>query len=253
MTGRLDGKTALVTGGAGGIGSATARLFGAEGARVAILDNDPDGLARAREAIGGDVLTLAADIAVEAEAARAVAAAVSGLDGLSILVNNAGVRVYGELAEADAESWRRIVDVNLMGTAHCTRAALPALRAAGRSAIVNVSSAHAVVPRRGMGQYDATKAAIVSMTRTLAWEEAASGIRVNAVCPGGVLTRYHIARYATQGVEGQALADLQKDASLMGRWATLEEIAYPILWLASEESSFMTGTAIMVDGGKLHA
>ena len=251
MTGRLDGKAALVTGGAGGIGSATARLFQAEGARVAILDRDPDGLARARDAIGGEVLTVAADIAVEAEAERAVAEAVSGLGALSVLVNNAGVREYGPLAEADAESWRRIVDVNLMGTAYCTKAALPALRAARRAAIVNVSSAHAVVPRRGMGQYDATKAAIVSMTRTLAWEEAESGIRVNAVCPGGVLTSYHIERYAARGVQGRALEDLQKGASLMGRWAALEEIAYPILWLASEEASFMTGAEIMVDGGKL--
>lgn len=251
MAGRLSGKTAMITGGAGGIGSATARLFCAEGARVAIVDLDPDRLAEAKAAIGGEVLTIAADLSKEADAERAVAEAVAGLGDLAVLVNNAGVREFGPLAEASTESWHRIIDVNLLGTAYCTKAALPALRAAEGAAIVNVSSAHAIIPRRGMGQYDATKAAIVSMTQTLAWEEAAADIRVNAVCPGGVLTPYHIARYAKQGVEGQALHDRQADACLMGRWAELDEVAYPILWLASAEASFITGTAILVDGGKL--
>ncbi len=251
MAGRMAGKAALVTGGAGGIGSATARLLREEGARVAILDLDPAALTRAADEIGGEVLKIAADISMEDEAARAVAEAVSGMGGLDILVNNAGVREYGPLAEASPASWQRIIGVNLTGTACCTKAALPALRAGEGAAIVNVSSAHAIVPRRGMGQYDATKAAIVSMTRTLAFEEAEHGIRVNAVCPGGVLTSYHIDRYAAQGVDLQMLREMQKDASLMGRWAGLEEIAYPILWLASDEASFMTGATIVVDGGKL--
>lgn len=251
MAGRLSGKAAVITGGAGGIGCATARLFRAEGAKVAIVDLDTDRLAEAAAAIGGEVLAIAADITKEAEAARALAEAVSGLGGLAVLVNNAGVREWGPLAEASPESWQRIIDVNLLGTAYCTKAALPALREAKGAAIVNVSSVHAIVPRRGMGQYDATKAAIVSMTQTLAWEEASAGIRVNAICPGGVLTPFHIERYAKQGIQGQALRDRQADACLMGRWAELDEIAYPILWLASDEASFITGTAVMVDGGKL--
>ena len=251
MAGRLAGKAAVVTGGAGGIGVATARLFRAEGARVAIVDRDPEGLEAAEAALDGEALAVAADVADEAEARRAVAEAASGLGGLSILVNNAGVREYGPLGEAAAESWRRIVGVNLIGAANVARAALPALRAAGNAAIVNVSSAHAVVPRRGMGQYDATKAALVSTTRTLAWEEAGAGIRVNAVCPGGVLTPFHVARYAARGIEGAELRGLQKDSCLMGRWADAEEVAWPILWLASDEASFVTGAVLMVDGGKL--
>ena len=251
MAGRLSGKTAMITGGAGGIGSATARLFCAEGARVAIVDLDPERLTEAKALIDGDVISITADIAQEAEAERAVAETVAGIGELAILVNNAGVREFGPLSEATTESWQRIIDVNLMGTAYCSKAALPTLRIEDGAAVVNVSSAHAIIPRRGMGQYDATKAAIISMSQTLAWEEASAGIRVNAVCPGGVLTPYHTGRYAVKGVKGQALDDLQKDACLMGRWAELYEVAYPILWLASSEASFITGTTILVDGGKL--
>ena len=101
-----------------------------------------------------------------------------------------------------------------------------------------------------MGQYDATKAAIISLTRTWAWEEAGYGIRVNAVCPGGTLTPYHVARYRDQGVSEETLQAKQADACLLGRWAEAREIAYPILWLASDEASFVTGAALMVDGGK---
>lgn len=255
MSGRLDGKIAVITGGAGGIGAGTARLFCAEGATVLLVDLDDTALQRARAAIrdevaGAAVETVVADITSEDDAARAVAAAVDQLGGLSVLVNNAGVREFGPLADATGESWDRIISVNLRGTANVSNAALPALREAPDASIVNVSSLYATVGRVGMGQYDATKAAIVSMTRTLACEEAAHGIRVNAVCPGGVLTPYHLTRYAAQGVGEEELRARQQGASLMNRWAEVREIAYPILWLASDEASFMTGAILMVDGGK---
>ena len=245
MAGRLDGKAALVTGGAGGIGSATASLFRAEGARVAVVDLDPDAPARA-----GEDIAVAADIARESEAFRAVGEAVEALGGLDILVNNAGVREYGPLAERPADSWDRIIAVNILGTANCTRAALPHLRRAEDGNIVNVSSTFGVIARTGMGQYDATKAAIVSMTRTVACEEAGNGVRANVVCPGGVLTPYHLERYAAQGIGRAQLEQEQKSVPLMGRWAEAREIAYPILWLASSEASFVTAATIMVDGGK---
>ena len=254
MAGRLDGKAAMVTGGAGGIGSATAALFRAEGARVAIVDLDPDALARAGEDIarksGDAVVAVSADIARESEAFRAVGEAVEALGGLDILVNNAGVREYGPLAERPADSWERIIGVNVLGTANCTRAALPHLRRAADGNIVNVSSTFGVIARTGMGQYDATKAAIVSMTRTVACEEADHGVRANVVCPGGVLTPYHLERYAAQGIDRAQLEEEQKSVPLMGRWAEAREIAYPILWLASSEASFVTAGTIMVDGGK---
>ncbi len=255
MADRMHDRIAVITGGAGGIGAETARLFSAEGARVAIVDLGAERVREVAASIveevpGAEVLPVVADISSEDEAERAVAETVAAFGGLTTLVNNAGVREFGPLAEASRESWRRIIGVNLLGTANCTKAALPELRAANRAAIVNVSSVHAEVGRKGMGQYDATKAAIVSLTRTLAWEEAGHGVRVNAVCPGGTLTPYHVARYRERGVSDAALHAMQADTCLLGRWAEVGEIAYPILWLASDEASFVTGTALMVDGGK---
>lgn len=254
MTGRLEGKSALITGGAGGIGSVTARLFAAEGARVAIADSDADALAAATAAIIDAVpdaapLAVQADISEPGDAERAVAETAAAFGGLSVLINNAGVREFGPLGEASPESWDRIVGVNLLGTANCARAALPALREAAGAAIVNIASVYAAVGRKGMGQYDATKAGIVSLTRTLAWEEADNGIRVNAVCPGATLTPYHRDRYTAMGLDRAAIEARQWNASLLGRWAAVEEIAWPILWLASNEASFITGACLMVDGG----
>ncbi len=255
MADRLRDTVAMITGAAGGIGAETARLFCAEGAHVAIVDLSLEKLRRTAARIvddvpGAAILPVAADVSREDEAARAVAETVAAYGGLATLVNNAGVREYGPLAEATSDSWQRIIGVNLLGTANCAKAALPELRKADRASIVNVSSVHTQIGRKGMGQYDATKAAIVSMTRTWAWEEAEHEVRVNAVCPGGTLTPYHVARYRAQGVSEEELRARQADACLLGRWAEAREIAYPILWLASDEASFVTGTALMVDGGK---
>jgi meso-butanediol dehydrogenase/(S,S)-butanediol dehydrogenase/diacetyl reductase len=126
---------------------------------------------------------------------------------------------------------------------------LPALRASGRGSIVNVSSCYAVTGRKGMGLYDATKAALLSLTRTLAFEEAAHGVRANAVCPGSTLTDFHMAKAAASGKSVEQLKTERRETSLIQRWATPEEIAWPILWLASAEASFITGATLMVDGG----
>lgn len=255
MAGRLAGKRTVITGGAGGIGSATGRLFCAEGAQVVLVDLDQDALTEAEGDIaasipGAAVTTLAANIAEEDGAARAMAAAADRLGGIDVLVNNAGIRKFNHLTEATMESWQDIISVNLLGTASCAKAAMPALRASANGAIVNVASVYGVIGRKNMGQYDATKAAINSMTRTLAHEEAEHGVRVNSVCPGGTLTPFHKARFAADGKDQAAIDAIQSDATLMRRWARVEEIAFPILWLASEEASFVTGATLMVDGGK---
>ena len=255
MTGRLAEKIAIVTGGAGGIGSGTAKLFCAEGARVILVDLDDDSLTAAAADIGASVAgaavaTIAADIAREDEAARAVAETIDRFGGIDVLVNNAGIRKFGHLTEATTDSWQDIISVNLLGTANCAKAAMPLLRQSETGNIVNVSSAHAEVGRKNMGQYDATKAAINSMTRSWAHEEAEHGVRVNAVCPGGTLTPYHQTRYAAQGLNQNAIDELQSEETLLRRWARVEEIAYPVLWLASDEASFITGSILMVDGGK---
>lgn len=250
------GRVALVTGGGGGIGEATARLFAEEGGAVALVDVDRQAAEAAAAAIaaavpGAWVLPVTADVALETEARRAVSETVSRFGALHALVNVAGIRVYTPLAEATDADWRRIIDVNVLATAFCAKAALPSLREAGHSTIVNVSSVFGVLGRAGMGQYDTTKAAVLGFTRALAVEEAPHGIRVNAVCPGGTITRYHIERAARQGVsETELRRSRAADNGLFGRWAEPREVAYPILFLSCAESSFITGTTLMVDAGK---
>jgi 2-hydroxycyclohexanecarboxyl-CoA dehydrogenase len=255
MPGRMAGRVALVTGGGGGIGEATGRLFAEEGAAVALLDADPAAVAAAAAAIrtavpGAQVLPLTGDIAQEADARRAVEDTAARWGALHTLVNVAGVRVYAPLAVADGADWARIIGVNVLGTAHSCKAALPRLRATGRGTIVNVSSVYGVMGRTGMGQYDTTKAAVLGFTRALAVEEAPHRIRVNAVCPGGTITPYHIRRGAARGVSEAEMRTQRAGDNLLGRWAEPREVAYPILFLAGDESSFVTGATLMVDAGR---
>jgi 2-hydroxycyclohexanecarboxyl-CoA dehydrogenase len=255
MPGRLAGRVALITGGGGGIGEATGRLFAEEGAAVALVDRDPAAVEAAAARIassvtGAGVLPLAADLAEEAEARRAVEAVVARWRRLDCLVNAAGVRAYGALVDAESAEWERILGVNVLACAYCAKAAIPHLRAAGHGAIVNVSSVYGVMGRRGMGPYDTTKAALLGFTRALAVEEARHGIRVNAVCPGGTITGYHVRRAADRGMSEAELRVSRSEDNLLGRWAEPREVAYPILFLAGDESSFVTGATLMVDAGR---
>jgi NAD(P)-dependent dehydrogenase (short-subunit alcohol dehydrogenase family) len=249
----LENRVAIVTGGAGGIGAATARLFCEEGAAVALVDLPDAPLGAVADAIerdvtGARVLPVAVDLSSESAARQAVEATLAAFGAIDVLVNNAGIRAYEPLAEARADTWQRILSVNLLSYAYMAREALPALRAR-RGNIVNVSSQHAVHPRAGMGQYDVAKAGIVSMTRTLAWEEADRGVRVNAVCPGLTLTPFHVRRAAPSGRGEADLRAERVDNNLLRRWADAREIACPILWLASDEASFVNAAVLMADGG----
>jgi 2-hydroxycyclohexanecarboxyl-CoA dehydrogenase len=256
MAGRMAGRVALVTGGGGGIGEATARLFAEEGGAVALVDTDRDAVGEAAAGIiasvsGAGVLPLVADLAQESEAHRVVDETVNRFGALHTLVNVAGVRLYTPLAEAEAKEWELIFSVNVLAAAYCAKAAIPHLRAARTGTIVNVSSVYGVMGRVGMGQYDTTKAAILGFTRALAVEEAPHGIRVNAVCPAGTITPYHVRRAAARGVsEADLRASRTADNGLFGRWAEPREVAFPILFLACVESSFVTGATLMVDAGK---
>jgi len=254
VTGRLKGKVAIITGGAGGIGSATGQLFCEEGAKVLLVDRDEPALnsvvAHIRTAVpAAEIASLTADVSEEQSASRIVSTAISKFGRIDVLVNNAGIRAYEPLADAKSETWDAILKTNLLSYAWLTREALPHLRAR-RGNVVNVSSTHAVNPRAGMGQYDVAKAGIISMTKTLAFEEAAHGIRANAVCPGLTLTPFHLRRAEAAGRTRKDLDDEAAGGCLARRWAEPREIAYPILWLASDEASYITATAIMVDGGR---
>jgi 2-hydroxycyclohexanecarboxyl-CoA dehydrogenase len=251
---RLAGKVALITGGGAGIGAAVARLFCGEGAAVVLVDADADALARTERAIvervpGARVAAFVADVADDAGAEQAVQHALAAFGALAVLVNNAAMRIDATIASASTAQWHGLLDVNVVGAARYCRKALPALRGAVGASIVNVASAYAVHGRAGMGLYDASKAALLALTRTLAFEEAPHGVRVNAVCPGSTLTEFHKLRARAAGKSIETLERERSDTSLLARWAAPEEIAWPILWLASDEASYVTGATLMVDGG----
>lgn len=250
---RLAGKTAIITGAAGGIGTATVRRFCEEGCRVTLVDIDADALQSVIADIKSDhatadLMPLALDVGLEPSSKAIVDATLKQFGSIDIVVNNAGIRAYEALHEAKADTWQKILSTNLLSYAYLSREALPALRRA-KGNIVNVSSTHAVNPRAGMGQYDVAKAGILSLTRTLAFEEAPHHVRVNAVCPGLTLTPFHVRRFAAQGKSEQDLRTERVDHNIQRRWADPREVAHPILWLASDEASFVTAATLMVDGG----
>jgi len=253
--GRVDGRVAIVTGGAGGIGSAIGRLMCREGAAVMLVDSDAEALAEVAASLRADVkdaklATLVADMGDEASAERIVERTRAELGAIDTLVNCAGMRSYEALAEARTDTWHRILAVNLLSYAWLTQAAIGDLRASGRGSVVNISSTHAVNPRAGMGQYDVTKAGIVSMTKTLAFEEAKHGVRVNSVCPGLTFTPFHRKRAEAAGRPQEDIDREGLNGCLLGRWADPMEVAYPVLWLASDEASYCTASVLMVDGGR---
>ncbi|WP_180684547.1 SDR family oxidoreductase [Tepidicella baoligensis] len=251
---RVAGRVGLITGGGAGIGAATAHLFCSEGASVCIVDTDASAVDRTLNAIrstihGSLVMGLVADVRDSDEAVKTVNQVIEKFGRLDILVNNAAMRNYSAADSATPEEWQNMVAVNLVGMSNYCKAALPALRASGQGSIVNVSSCYAVTGRKGMALYDATKAAQLAYTRTLAFEEAEHGVRANAICPGSTLTDFHLGRARQSGKDEKELLAERKNTSLIGRWASPIEIAYPILWMASSEASYITGTTLLVDGG----
>jgi NAD(P)-dependent dehydrogenase (short-subunit alcohol dehydrogenase family) len=251
---RLANKVAIVTGGAGGIGAATAKLFCEHGAKVALVDLPDSPLEAVAKSVqdaipGAEVICIPVNLAIEASAAEVISRVVSHWGQLDILVNNAGMRSYEPLADSTSDVWNQIIAVNLLSYVYMAREALPRLRQSKAGSIVNVSSTHAFHPRVGMGQYDVTKAGIVSLTKTLAFEEAVHGVRVNAVCPGLTLTPFHVKRAQADGKTEHDLRQEDVTHNIQKRWSEPREIAYPILWLACNEASFVTGSVLMVDGG----
>ena len=233
----FDGLHALVTGGASGIGAATASLLLERGAEVAVLDVDPSG---APDGCRG----LTADVTDD----DAVRAAVGELDRLDALVNNAGVGATGDVTADDDAEWRRILDINVVGAVRVTRAALPLLRGSEHAAIVNTSSVLAVlgVPNRAL--YSATKGALLSLTLAMAADHVGEGIRVNAVAPGTADTPW-IGRLLDAADDPAAERTALERRQPIGRLVTPEEVANAIVYLASPLSSSTTGTVLGVDGG----
>ncbi len=243
--GRLDGKVALISGGAGGLGAAIARLFAAEGARVVIGDlRDAAGEEIAAEVrrLGGDARFVHLDVTSEREWRDAVGAAVSAFGRLNVLVNNAGIWRAGRVEETSAEQWDAVNDVNSKGVFLGTRAAIPAMRASGGGSIVNVSSASGIVGNPRTAAYAASKGAVRVFTKATAIQYASDGIRANSIHPGPVET--DLLAQVTDTLEGDAFAAIP-----LGRIGKAEDIAYGALYLACDESSFVTGSELVIDGG----
>jgi len=249
---RLTGKIAAVTGGASGIGEATVRRFVAEGAKVAFADRDVDRGKRVAAEIaasGGQALFVEAHMEREAEAAAFVQQAADRFGRLDVLVNNAGIRMYQTVVEASAESWDEILGVNLKGYVFCAKAAIPVIRQGGGGSIVNVASVRSVTTAGKTTQYDTTKAAVAGLTRGMAMDHAPDQIRVNAVCPGPIFTPYHERRTLALGRTFEQYREDAAKTTMLKRPGTPEEVAACILFLASDDASFVTGTLLFVDGG----
>jgi NAD(P)-dependent dehydrogenase (short-subunit alcohol dehydrogenase family) len=249
---RLRGKVAAVTGGASGIGEATVRRFVTEGARVVFADRDVERGKRVAgeiEASGGAAVFVEAHMEREGEAASFVRQATDRFGRLDVLVNNAGIRLYHTVVEASAESWDDILGVNLKGYAFCAKAAIPLMRQGGGGSIVNVASVRSVTSVGKTTQYDTTKAAVAGLTRGIAADHAAEGIRVNAVCPGPIYTPFHERRIREMGRTFEQYREDAARGTMLRRPGTPEEVAACILFLASDDASYVTGTLLFVDGG----
>ncbi|MEU6446208.1 SDR family oxidoreductase [Streptomyces sp. NPDC046979] len=237
----LSGLKALVTGGASGIGRATAVLLAARGADVAVLDLDPS-------AVDKPLRGYAADVSDDASVRSAVAAAAHELGGLDILVNNAGIGATGTVEDNDDAQWHRVLDVNLLGVVRTTRAALPLLRASAHAAVVNTCSiaATAGLPQRAL--YSASKGAVQALTLAMAADHVREGIRVNCVNPGTADTPW-VGRLLDQAPDPEAERAALNARQPMGRLVTAEEVAAAIAYLAGPAAASVTGTALAVDGG----
>ena len=243
---RFEGRNALVTGGASGIGAATVRRLAAEGARVAVADIDGEGA----RAVAGEVdgVAVALDVADDASVRAGVARAVAQLGGLQVLVNNAGTDRFAFFTDSDPELWDFVLGVNLRGVLCVTHASIPHLRERG-GAIVNVASEAGRLGVSGSSIYSAAKAGVIGFTKAIARETARYGIRANAVAPGPIDTPLLNAAAELYGEIGERLKQGMIAATALRRIGQPEEVAAAIAYLASDDASFVTGQTLNVSGG----
>jgi 2-hydroxycyclohexanecarboxyl-CoA dehydrogenase len=244
---RLDGKIAFVTGGASGIGAATARRLAAEGARVAIGDLNEEG---AREVAGElDGFACALDVRDMPSVRSAVAATVGELGEIDVLVNNAGTDMFSFFVNSDEELWDFVLGVNLRGVLGVTHAVLPQMQQRRTGCIVNVASEAGRVGSQGSAAYSAAKAGVIGFTKAIAREAARYRVRCNAVAPGPIETPLLNAAPLVLGEIGERLKQAMVNATALGRTGEPEEVAAAISFLASDDASYVTGQTLNVSGG----
>jgi len=239
---RLEGRRALVTGGASGIGAATARRLAAEGADVVIGDLNEEGAA----SVAGEISGVAAPLDVTDPGLASTLAAEHG--PFAILVNNAGTDEFGFFADTDAGVWERVIAINLMGVLVCTHAVLPGMQEAGYGRIVNVSSEAGRIGSKGSVAYSSAKGGVLGFTKAMAREGARFGITVNAICPGPIETPLLMGALEF-GEIGEKVIETMKAGTQLRRLGTPDEVAATIAFLASDDASYVTGETLGVSGG----
>lgn len=251
MTMQLNGKVALITGAGSGIGEAAVKLFVGEGARVIVADWNEGQATRVASEMNaikaGSALAVRADVSSEQQVKHLVQQAIDAFSSIDILFNNAGVVLPKPLEDVTEDEWTRTVDINMKSVYFMIKHCLPAIRKS-RGSIVNMSSLNGLLGQRQNPVYSATKGAIIAMTKALALDYAPDGVRVNCICPAGVMTPLldeWIGQQPDPAATQQALMDMHP----LGRCATTDEVARAALYLASPQSSFITGIALPVDGG----
>ena len=250
---RLKGKVALVTGGGNGIGRATAELFAKEGAKVAVVDIDREAgeeTVKTIGAAGGQATFIAADVSRTAECERMVAETVAAFGALNVLVNNAGIALFRTTEETTEEEWDRVTATNQKSVFFGTKAAIPHLARAGGSSIIHLASVNTFQGAPSLIAYSGTKGAIYSMTIAMAKDLAHKKIRVNCICPGGVDTPL-MQRFLAEQEDPEGALRAMESVHVLKRLGQPLDIAYGALYLASDESAWVTGIALPIDGGYL--